>query len=127
MQNQLTKEQFKAMTQNKEVSIADMNSTIAEFMGYERYEDTAGIWFKKEGLIKCLHPKLQELCFHSDWNQFHSAWQKFRDLKIDSSRDQRSHSIHKDSISRQMTYGTIEAAHLILWDGITWYNSTLKK
>lgn len=51
-----------------EPTIDVMNEAIALFDGYERYEDKFGIWFKREGLIKCLHPKLQELKYHTSWD-----------------------------------------------------------
>lgn len=49
-------------------TIAQVNETIALFMGHERYEDQSGVWFKREGLIMCMHPRLQDLQYHSDWS-----------------------------------------------------------
>jgi hypothetical protein len=51
-----------------EQKITESNELIAIFMGYERYEDSGGIWFKKEGMIICMHPKLEDLKYHSSWD-----------------------------------------------------------
>lgn len=53
---------------SENATIVQRNECIAIFEGYEKYEDQSGIWFKKEGLIKALHPKLQELNYHSSWD-----------------------------------------------------------
>lgn len=66
----------------EEITIQQQNSDIAIFMGYERYEDDDGIWFKKEGLITCMHPKLQELNYHSSWNQLMPVVEKIEQGNI---------------------------------------------
>lgn len=64
-------------------TIDQMNETIALFMGYEKYEDKYGIWFKRKGLIKCLHPKLQSLQYHSSWDWLMPVAEKIATLSSD--------------------------------------------
>lgn len=74
--------------QTEQATIADMNGTIAEFMGLERYEDSSGIWFKREGQIKCMHTKLQDLGYHTSWNELMPVVEKISKmplLKVDNS------------------------------------------
>lgn len=61
-----------------DTTIQEQNSDIAVFMGYERYEDSYGTWFKKEGLIKCMHPKLEDLKYHSSWDALMEVVEKIR-------------------------------------------------
>lgn len=55
------------MAKSNEPTITEMNEAIAVFMGYEKYKDNSGIWFKKVGLIISMHPKLEDLCYHEKW------------------------------------------------------------
>lgn len=69
--------------QQNEPTKDEMNEVIAFFDGYEKYEDENGIWFKKEGLIKCLHPKLQDLKYHTSWDALMPVVEKIETPEID--------------------------------------------
>lgn len=107
---------------SNEPSIEQMNRMIAEFMGYEQYEDEYGIWFKREGLIKCLHPKLQSLAYHTKWDDLMPVWESFRDLTFSEVKDQMTHSDLKFFISQSICYWGINNAHKRLYDAIQWLN-----
>lgn len=95
------------MTQNKEVSIELMNEVIAVFDGWEHHE----------------------LKYHSDWNWLHSAWDKLR-TTIWQENDGSYPSdfcAMSDVWEKSCFDGKIEAAHKLVFDAITWYNTTLKK
>lgn len=70
----------------KQVTIQKMNTAIAEFMGYERYEDNSGVWFKKDGLIISMHPKLEDLKYHSSWDILMPAVEKIESLTTEDGR-----------------------------------------
>lgn len=114
-------------TTMKEDSIAEMNRVIAVFDGWECYEDRAGIWFKKEGLIECLHPKLQELRYHSDWQSLMPVWHKFRDLRFEREKHSFVFSTERQYIGTMIAYHGIEEAHQALYNAICWYNTTINK
>lgn len=105
------------MPQN-EPTIDKMNETIALFMGYERYEDQYGIWFKREGLIKCMHPKLQELAYHISWSALMEGWYKFIALRFESPMKQFRHSELKTIAGYAILYGGITIAHKNIYEGI---------
>lgn len=86
----VTANKTKAMS--NEPTIEQMNETIALFMGYEKYEDRYGIWFKKEGLIKSLHPKLQSLRYHSSWDQLMPVVKKIYDTLADMLKKRPPHT-----------------------------------
>lgn len=65
-----------------EKTIQEMNEAIALFEGYERYEDRYGIWFKKEGMIKALHPKLQSLKYHESWEWLMKVIEKISKIPL---------------------------------------------
>jgi hypothetical protein len=101
--------------------IEDMNKTIAEFMGYERYEDSYGIWFKKDGLIISMHPKLEDLKYHSSWDWLISSYVEFRNrMGGDISFDDNDQLNIKFTIA--LKYGNIERCHQAVYEMIEWYN-----
>lgn len=115
-------------TTNTVPSTADMNRVIALFDGYEEYEDGGGTWFKKEGLIMCMHPKLENLKYHTDYNWLMSAWVKFRDSQsvVFEKGNMKSNELfmyYTSTIGSMILYKNIEVAHKALYDAIVWYNS----
>lgn len=105
-----------------EPTIDVMNEAIALFDGYERYEDKFGMWFKREGLIKCLHPKLQELKYHTSWSWLMPVWVRFRDLDFRGNAPRRwNHENHKERIVNCLISGTIGECHEAMYNGIKWY------
>lgn len=107
-------------------SIDQMNEIIALFMGYEKYEDKYGIWFKIEGLIKCLHPKLQDLNFHRSWDLLMPVWVKFRNLVNDNKHVLESNR-RLDSLSWYLYCANEpKTFHERMYYAIQWYNSQQK-
>lgn len=123
---------------SKEPTIRQMNEAIALFMGYERYEDKYGIWFKKEGLIKCLHHKLQDLQYHASWDWLMPVVGKIEKMewcvRVEN-WPKKFKSPYKELYSVWMwldpedcpeiqTYSDskIEAVHNAVYQFITWYN-----
>lgn len=115
-----------------EVTTEVMNEAIAVFDGWERYEDRYGIWFKREGLIKCLHPKLQELKYHTSWEALMPVGKKIRDLLNDMQKKRPPHTAcHGDLIEVDIHCAVsdydIVNAHKHMYTFITWYNEYQQK
>lgn len=64
--------------------IAEGNELIAVFMGYERYEDNYGVWFKTEELIISMHPKLEDLKYHTSWDWLMPVVQRIVNADMDT-------------------------------------------
>lgn len=99
-----------------------MNEIIAVFMDFERYEDSSGVWFKKEGLITSMHPNLKDLKYHLSWDKLMPVWYKFRDLQFESTKLQKEHSDWESPINNAICYQGIKSAHLLLCLAIQWLN-----
>lgn len=107
-----------------ETTIEQMNEIIALFMGYERYEDKQGIWFKYEGLIKCLHPKLQDLKYHTSWDWLMPCWERLRTVVSDETDEDFPAEFCSmcDVWALYCEHVNINGAHKLLYDAIQWYN-----
>lgn len=102
-------------------SVDQMNEVIALFIGYEKYEDKQGIWFKMNGLIKCLHPKLQELNFHRSWDLLMPILAKIKYIAnaIDMPREFIS---RWKPIENELRNINIINTHYCAYKFIQWYN-----
>lgn len=107
---------------------ADMNRVIALFDGYEEYEDSDGTWFKKDGQITCMHIKLQNLEYHTDYNWLMSVWVKFRDMRLNTNNIKLADKFfeHKERVGENISFDSHAKAHKALYEAITWYQN-LKK
>jgi len=117
---------------NTEVTTEMMNEVIAVFDRWERYEDRYGIWFKRDGLIKCLHPKLQDLQYHTSWSALMPVGKKIRDLLADMQKKRPPHTAcHGDLIEVDIHCAVsdydIVNAHKNMYIFITWYNEYQQK
>lgn len=108
------------MPQN-EATIDQMNEVIALFIGLERYEDQYGIWFKREGLIKCMHPKLQELAYHTSWDALMPVVEKIAKI-ISILEAPKNDELDAFKIIRRPIYVAISTIHNDVYQFITWYN-----
>lgn len=108
------------MTQSNEPTIATMNEAIALFDGYERYEDSCGIWFKREGLIKCLHPKLQDL-------KYHTSWDKLKPVIDEIFKYALAHPEEVRPVREMSIVVNILAAHEKVYKFCNWYNQQKQK
>lgn len=122
------------MQPSNEPTTDQINETIALFMGYERYEDKYGIWFKTEGLITCLHRKLQDLNYHTSWDALMPVVRK---IKYDNNSAIRMESNGiADSImpyikamqpmNRALINAHLQSAYEGVYKFITWYNQQKK-
>jgi hypothetical protein len=113
------------MTQSNEPTIDQMNEAIALFMGYERYEDHSGIWFKRIGMIKCMHPKLQELNYHTSWDWLMPVWKQLTE-RVAALTEEGDYPADFSTIMDMYAYHCeqvdITAAHDIVYKGIQWFN-----
>jgi hypothetical protein len=92
-----------------------MNEAIALFMGYERYEDKYGIWFKIDGLIKCLHPKLQGLNYHRSWDLLKPVIDEIFKYAL-------AHPDHVRPVHEMSIVVNIQAAHEKVYKFCKWFN-----
>lgn len=112
-------------------TIADTNRSIAEFMGLESYEDSWGIWFKREGQIKCMHTKLQDLGYHKSWGDLMPVVEKIEGLGYKFQICRRRVQICEDSGTQPHVLTVKEESKLnsvyaAVHQFIIWYNSTHK-
>lgn len=114
---------------SNEPTISEMNEAIALFMGYERYEDKYGIWFKTEGLITCLHRKLQDLNYHTSWDALMPCWDRFRAVVSDHFDEDypAEYCSMCDVWALHCEHVSINGAHKLLHDAIQWYNQQKQK
>lgn len=110
------------MAQSNEPTIDQMNEVIALFDGYERYEDQYGIWFKREGLIKCMHPKLQELAYHTSWGALMGVVKKIAHTISMLEAPKNDYELDAFEITRRPIYTAISTIHNDAYQFITWYN-----
>jgi len=130
----------KLMTMN-EPTIDQINEAIAVFNGWERYEDKYGIWFKRGDLIKCLHPKLQDLRYHTSWDWLMPVVQKIGNLRVKSSASYNSDLMFRIEIVNGYTEiegatekiffnssiegSMLNATYKAVYQFITWYNQQI--
>lgn len=113
------------MVQSNEPTVEQKNEAIALFMGYEKYEDKFGIWFKKEGLIKCLHPKLQGLNYHKSWDALIPVWDKLRAVLFQcmpASGFNDGFDKYSDAWKTACFNAEIDKAHNVVFQAIQWLN-----
>lgn len=113
------------MTQNKEVSIEDMNEAICKFMGgYRRMRDI-DIY---KGLDEIEWEDGTYLKYHSDWNWLMDCWARFRVVVSDHFDEDypAEYCSMCDIWALECEHVNIHGAHKLLYKAITWYNTTLK-
>lgn len=105
------------------ITIDEMNEAIALFDGYEKYEDRFGIWFKRGELIKCLHPKLQDLKYHTSWDALMSIVKKIKDLIRDADCEKRIQMSQRlKPIQNETLNVDVENTHYCVYQFIQWLN-----
>lgn len=67
-----------------------------------------------------------EMKYHTSWDWLMPVWEKFRDMEFDTSEHIFRHRKYKDCIDKELSYGTIECAHLVIYKAIQWYNESKK-
>lgn len=64
------------------------------------------------------------LKFDTDWNWFMKAWEKFRDLEIDSTpHNVNYHYVTRINLGSKILHGTISEAFEALYEGVNWYQN----
>jgi len=97
---------------------------IAEFMGYKYSSDKElfGVLVSPDGF-----PYLPDMLeFHVNYNKLMEVWQKLRDLKMNSTKAEMIHSIHKGKIAHAILNFTQKEAFNKLAEAIVWYNENKK-
>lgn len=109
---------------SNEPTIEQMNEVIALFDGWQRYEDKFGIWFKRGELIKCLHPKLQDLQYHKSWDALMPVVKKIRGMHMDIlQRIGIGEYMHAAApMNSALLSYDIEKMHLGVYNFLIWYN-----
>ncbi|HTG56475.1 MAG TPA: hypothetical protein VL943_09420 [Niabella sp.] len=111
-----------------EATVEQMNETIAVFDGYKRYEDESGVWFMKEGQIKCLHTKASDLQYHTSWDALIKVIKKIKGMHMDILKQAQVMDYMKAAgpINSGMSFLDIEKAHAGVYSFLVWYNSQHK-
>lgn len=104
---------------SNEPTIDQINTTIAIFVGYEKYEDGYGIWFKKNDDARSEY-SLMALDYHYNWNNLMNAWFKAQNIGADL-----GYSFKKfyKQFHAGIDHQDILISHKALYDFIQWYNS----
>lgn len=70
---------------------------------------------------------LNKLDWEPDYIDLHQAWEKFRDLKFDTTSEKIIHNDFRIVISDRIVRGTLPEAFEELVKGVIWYNSIKEK
>lgn len=111
------------MTQNKEVSIEDMNVILARFEGRKFYGK-----YTIDDYGPTTHNAYPEMKYHSDWNWLMDCWARFRVVVSDHFDEDypAEYCSMCDIWALECEHVNIHGAHKLLYKAITWYNTTLK-
>ena len=100
---------------------------VAEFDGFTQQKSSLGnTWIHpdKMGVYGGVGMAFK---YTTDRNEFHRAWEKFRDLKFDDRKLRFHHEMYSDIIVDRMAYGNLLEAFEELVRGIKWVNSIKDK